>query len=265
MTTLSSYLPIANNLARWQAIEEKQPQVATATKYFEANIGNVKSISDLVNNSRLFNYAMTAFGLGDKTYAKGLMTKVLEGGVTSSSALANKLNGPNIKAFAKAFDFADNGASTTASSALVSTVVNRYAENALETDQGQQNPGVQLALYFQRNAPNITNIYGILADKNVLTVVQTALGISPLTAAEPIDTQAAQLKAKLNIADFQDPKKLQTFISRFAANYDANNSSSSSSSPNYANALTLGATSTSSVGIDPSLLLAAANSRMGSF
>jgi hypothetical protein len=237
MTTLSSYLTIANNINRWLAATAQNPGVSVATNYFEQNIGKVKSADDLVNNPRLFDYAMTAFGLGDMTYAQGLMKQVLAQGVTSSNALANTLPNPNILAFAKAFDFADNGASTTNSATLVANVVNRYLENSLQTAQGEQDPGVQLALYFQQNAPNITSIYGILADKNLLTVVQTALGISPLTSAEPIDTQAHMLSSLVNISDFKDPAKLQLFIERFAALYDSSSSSgangglSSASSP----------------------------------
>jgi hypothetical protein len=253
MTTLSIYTPIAGNLAKWQAIVAKNPENAVQTKYFQANIGSVKSAAAFVKNPRLFNYAMTAFGLGDRTYAKGLMTQVLTQGVAKTTALANKLNDPNILAFAKTFDFAANGATTTSSSKLVSTVVNRYAENALETDQGKQNPGVELALYFQQHAPAVTSVYGILADKKLLTVVQTALGISPLTAAEPIDTQAKLMGDKFKIADFQDPKKLQTFIARFAAGYDATNGATSASS-----SATLGG-----FGLDPALLLSLQGQRFG--
>lgn len=271
MSTISSYLQISKNLSKWQAIEAKKPEVSTATKYFQNNIGKVKNANDLINNPRLFNYAMTAFGLGDRTYAKGLMKQVLQQGVTSSKALANKLNDPNIQAFAKAFDFAGNGATTTSSSTLVSTVVNRYTENALETDQGQQNPGVQLALYFKQHAPSITSAYGILADKNILTVVQTALGISPLTQAEPVDTQYRLLNQKLNIKDFQDPKKLDAFISRFAAMYDANNNDPTSASytgSSAANAVLLDASMAGTngvIGIDQNLLLQIAGKSTSAF
>jgi hypothetical protein len=229
----------------------------------------VKSASDLLNNTRLFDYAMTAFGLGAQLDSKGLMKKVLQQGVTSGSALANTLNNPNILAFAKAFDFAGKGSATTSSSTFVNTVVNRYVENALETNQGQQNPGVELALYFKQNAPKLTSVYGILADKNLLTVVQTALGISPYTSAEPIDTQYAMLSKQIKLADFQDPKKLQAFISRFAAMYDLN-SDSAAGGANYTgsnapNALLLDGAQTGlgMVGFDTNLLSQVANLQSG--
>jgi hypothetical protein len=264
-TTLSAYLTVANNLSQWQTIAAKTPAVQTATKYFEQNIGRVTSAKQLVSNPRLFNYAMTAFGLGDRIYAKGLMEKVLQQGVTSSKALANTLGNSNILAFAKAFDFADHGAATTSSSSLVNQVVDRYIENSLETSQGQQDPGVQLALYFRVHAPSVTSVYGILADKQLLTVVQTALGISPMTAAEPIDTQAKMLTANLKLSDFQDPKKLQKFIERFCAQYDANNNQPGATTSNPATttwtlaSLFQTASGSGTAAINPATLLSAAS------
>jgi hypothetical protein len=255
MTTLSSCLQIAANQTKWQSIAAKSPDVAMQTKYFEENIGKVKSIDDFIEDTRLFDYAMTAFGLGDLTYAKGMMKKVLEGGV-GEDALTLTLTRSNIKDFATAFDFAGQGEETTSSSTLVENVASRYAEQALETQQGEMNPGVELALYFQRKAPDITSTYGILADSKILTVVQTALGISPLTTSQSVDSQASMLKSKIDLTDFQDPKKLQQFIARFAAMYDYNNSSSDENSQSsLVSTLFGGSSSGSTFGVDSSLLL----------
>jgi hypothetical protein len=126
-------------------------------------------------------------------------------------------------------------------------------------------------LHFQQQAPNITSVYGILADKNLLTVVQTALGISPMTSAQPVDTQFRLLSSKLNLMDFQDPKKLNAFISRFAAMYDLNNGDASSASytaANAPNAILLGAAMDGTggvMGIDQNLLLQVASQRSTSF
>ena len=228
-STLSTYLQISNNLTKWQNLTASQPEVQQQTAYYQANIGSVGSPAGLVNNYRLFSYVLNAYELGDMSYAKGLFQQVLEQGTGSTNDLAYTLNNPQMLALAQTFDFADNGASATSSAAVQTGVVNNYIQQTLETNQGQSDPGVQLALYFQQNAPNITSVYNILADKNLLTVVQTALGISPLTSAEPIDTQANLIAQKLNINDFQNPKKLQTFIERFAVLYDENNGGTNAS------------------------------------
>jgi hypothetical protein len=264
MTTLTTYLQIAENRDKWRSIAAKAPEAATATQYFKEHIGDVKSADAFMKDARLFNYAMTAFGLGDMTYAKGMMQKVLEGGVDSDS-LAVRLNNSNIRAFAETFDFADKGEETTADTTLVDNVVSRYSEQALETSQGEQNPGVQLALYFQEHAPDINNIYGILADSKILTVVQTALGISTLTASQSIDKQASMLKSLVDLDDFKDPTKLKQFISRFAAMYDYNNSSDENSQSSLLSTLFDTSSSSSSFGVDSSLLLSLQGMRIGSF
>ena len=93
-------------------------------------------------------------------------------------------------------------------------------EQQLESDQGVQDVGVQLALYFQRVAPTITNEYGILADPNLLEVAQTIFGLSPARSATNVDAQAKALSQLMPISDLQDPKKLQQPTERFTAMYD---------------------------------------------
>jgi hypothetical protein len=83
MTTVGTYLSVTKNLDRWRGIAARAPQVASDTKYFLANIGKATTIDALMKDRRLFNYAMKAFGLGDRTYAVGMMRKVLEQGVDS--------------------------------------------------------------------------------------------------------------------------------------------------------------------------------------
>jgi len=102
-----------------------------------------------------------------------------------------------------------------------------------------------------------------LSDMTYATVVQTALGISPLTSAEPIDTQAHMLSALINISDFKNPAKLLSFIERFAALYDSSNGGSNAGLTSSGSTVlslfnSLAATS-SGGGIDPALLLQAQN------
>lgn len=260
-TTLSSYLLVNKNLSKWQTITSKQPDVALQTKYYQDNITKVKTIDQFVNNYRLFSYAMTAFGLGDRvSYAKGLIRKVLQEGTQDRAALAYKLNDSRILAFARTFDFKVYGEGTTQTLAVRDQVVAQYTAQALESAQGKYNQGVQMALYFKRKAPELTNIYGILADKTLLSVVQTALDISPYMSNQPIDSQAKLLSSKLKIADFKDAKKLDNFIQRFTAMYDMNNGGTGTSTGQTANALIAGS---SAVGISSDLLTTLQGLKLG--
>jgi hypothetical protein len=239
------------------------PTVAQATKYYKANIGSVTSAAQLVNNPRLFNYVMNAFGLSNMTYAKALMQKAMEQGTLNSKALANTLNNPDVLALVSTFNFASYGTKTTMQTAVTAGVVNKYVMQTLETNQGNTNPGVELALYFQQHASSITNGYSILADKNLLTVVQTTLGISSYTSAENIDTQAAQFDKLLKYTDFQTPKKVQQFLERFTAQYDYQNPTASSSSASSQATSLFSSTSSSSSGVSVSLLMSINSLKLG--
>ena len=219
-STTSAYLAVSQNLPRYQAMTAAEPAVKTATAYYEANIGSVTSIHDFVGNYRLLSYALDAYGLGDQINATALITKVLEGGVSNPNSLANTLSNSAWKAFAAAFNFVGAGASSVSSATGVETTTSDYVEQQLESDQGAQNAGVELALYFQRVAPTVTSEYGILADPNLLEVAQTIFGLSPATSAENIDTQAQTLSGLMPISDLQDPTKLQQLTERFTAMYD---------------------------------------------
>ena len=196
-STTSSYLSVENNLARYQKLEAQKPAVKTATAYYNANIGKVSTIAQFVGNYRLLSYALQAYGLGNQINSTALIKKVLQEGVTSSKALANTLPNTAWKAFAKAFDFVDSGATPPKSASSVATTTGNYVEQQLESDQGQSDPGVQLALYFKRVAPTITSGYGILADKNLLEVAQTIFSLPATSSSAQIDAEATQFSKLL--------------------------------------------------------------------
>ena len=216
-STTTAFLAVTQNLSRYQAMTAAEPAVKTATAYYEAKIGSVSSVQDLVGNYRLLSYALNAYGLGDQINNKGLITKVLEGGVSNSKSLANTLPNSRWKAFAAAFNFVDSGATSPSSPSAVTTTTSDYVEQQLESDQGGQDVGVQLALYFQRVAPTVTSEYGILADTNLLQVAATIMGLSPSVAA---DLQPKTLSELMPVSDLQDPVKLQQLTERFTAMYD---------------------------------------------
>jgi hypothetical protein len=202
---------------------------------------------------------MKAYGLDDMTYAKGLITKLLNEGTTSNSALANTLSDPRYKAFAQAFDFADLGSVATSTSAATTGTVSKFVEQTFEDNEGSQNTGVQLALYFKRNASSVTSAYGLLGDSAMLKVVQTAYGISPYAGAADIDTQAAYLNKVLNIKDLQDPTKVDKLVERFTAMWDASGNNTSSTTPT--NVLLAG--DSSSTGLSADLLMSIAGLKLG--
>jgi hypothetical protein len=230
VTTTSAYLMVMQNLPKTQAMTADEPAVKTASAYYAANIGSVSSISSFVNNYRLLSYALDAYGLGDQINSKALITQVLEGGVSNPKSLANTLSNTAWQAFATAFNFTGQGVSSISTASAITTTTNNYVEQQLETEQGEHDPGVQLALYFQRVAPTVTNAYGILADPNLLEVVQTIFGLAPESSASNIDAEASAISKLVPISDLTDPTKLKQLTERFTAMYDLDYGPSSGAS-----------------------------------
>ena len=223
----------SRNLPQSQAMTAADPTVSRQTSYFLANIKNVKTSSDFVNNYQLFSYAMQAYGLSDMIYAKAYMQKIMDGGVQNSTSLANQLTDPRFKAFAEAFDFGDLGASTTQNDTSNTNTTNAFIEQTLENNVGQQNQGAQIALYFQRQAPHITSAAQIMGDKALFQFVQTAFGVPTFSATTDaaISDEKAIINSKVPMADLGDPTKVQKMITRFSALWDLKNSNAAASSP----------------------------------
>ncbi len=258
LTTLASYRLVSENLDRSLATTAAQPTVARQTEYYLENIESVKSIDDFLGNDRLFNYAMKAFGLEEMSYAKAFMRKVLTEGIDSEDAFANSLSDSRYKEFVKTFNFVRYGSTTMTFPEAQQETVDRYVRQVVEENAGDQNEGVRLALYFDRKASTITSAYSILADKALLEVVRTATGLPESLSLLDIDKQAEILSSKIDIEDFQDPEKLQSFLTRFTAMWEIDNPSNPSQIPS----LLLGQT-TQTVGINADLLFTLQSLKLG--
>ena len=256
-STFTSYSLIARDLDATLARKAAQPDVARETAYYKAKIGDVKSIDDFLGDRRLYAYAMKAYGLEDMTYAKAFMRKVLTEGVSDRTAFANRLADDRYVAFAKAFDFQTYGAGTTTLAAATTDTTAAYLRQSVESDAGSDDTGVRLALYFARVAPTVSSGYGVLADPALSQVIKTMLGLPDAASSEAIARQAAVIEARVDLASFKDPAKLQRFVQRFTAIWDAQNNAAS------APVLTLFADSTTQ-GLDASLLLSLQRIRSGS-
>ena len=230
LTAVDAYTIASKNLDQQLAAVAKTPEVKRETDYYLAHIGNVKSIDDFMKDKRLVTYAMTAYGLGDLSYATAFVRKLLQGGIDDPKAMANQLADARYTAFVKTFNFVDYGAATTAFDSVQQGTVDLYKRQTLEQNVGNENEGARLALYFQRQAPSIKGSLNILADAALLKVAQTALGLSPYMSNLSIEAQQALIDKKLNVADLQDPTKLSKFLNRFTSLYDLQNPTTGASS-----------------------------------
>lgn len=223
MSTLQDFRQVARNQDRSEAMVRARPDVKRNIEYFQANIGKVTTADELLKDDRLYRFVMEAFDLGSQIYARGLIRKVLNEGVSDPAATANRMSDPKFKEMATVLGLKEAGGATLKQPAIVQAIVDRYVDVKLEVSAEERNPAVRLALYFQRKAPRITNWYQVLADRALQKVVFTALKIPDQAALQDLDRLKEKLDKRFDISDFRKPEKVQAFLDRFAAMYDLQN------------------------------------------
>lgn len=225
ITTYTSYTMVTRDLSRSLKAVEKQPAVQREVDYYMATVGSIKTVDQFVSNRRIMNFAMSAYGLEDMSYAKAFVRKILNEGHDDSAAFVNKLADKRYLEFAKAFDFKRYGAATTAFTATQKGVSDLYVRQKLETQAGSDNEGLRLALYFQRHAGKLASATEILTDGAMTQVAKTALRLPDTFSLMDIDKQIAVMEKRINVADFKDTAKLNQFLKRFATLWDVDNAS----------------------------------------
>lgn len=219
LSTSMSYRLITRDIDKSLDRVGNQAAVKRETAYFEANIGKVKSVEEFLENTRLFNYAMKAFGLADMAYAKGFMKKVLKEGVTDSDSFANKLSDKRYAEFAKVFDFTTRGAQMTSYNAARDGTMNSYIARVTVNGALEQSEADKIeTAYFSENIVKVESIDDLLDDARLLTYALTAFRI------EGLDWSRADL-AKILEGGVSDPdspanKHENPNVARFAAAFD---------------------------------------------
>lgn len=213
ISTYLLYRTYAADLPKTLSRISAQSDVSNAAKYYQANIGNVKTVDEFMNNSRLFTYAMSAFGLGDMAYAKAFMKKVLTSDLTDPKSFVNKLTDPRFADFAQAFQFSTDG--TLASQPTVAQ--NSTEENdtiGLYTQQ-QVNKGTAAATeatYYQAAIGSVTSVDQLMSNSRLLNFAITAFGLGSANVTN------ATIKAVLT-SDLSDPNSLANTLSGSNPNF----------------------------------------------
>lgn len=229
VSLIASYNRLSSNLETSIKRVSEQPVIKREAEYYQKNIGNIKSVDDFMENPRIYNFALKAFGLEDMQYAKAFIRKVLNEGIDDPKAFSLQLSDQRFREFATAFNFKRYQAATTSFDRVQSGAVNMYLRNSLESQSGEESEALRLSLYFERKAGTVTSAYSILADKALYQVTRTALSLPNAMSGADIDKQAAILKEKVDIEKLGDPAYVKKMITRFLAQYEVQNSSALSS------------------------------------
>lgn len=231
MTTVASYQQLARNLDKSLARVATRADVKLEAEYYLKRIGDLETVDDFLKDERAFRFAMTAHGLKDMIYAKAFIRKVLTEGIDGNKAFAVQLADPRFRDFAETFNFARHGKTATNFTKAQQGTVDKYVRITLEDDAGKSDEGLRLALYFKRKAPEVTSIFGLMADPALYKVVQTALGLPQAASSVDIDRQAAFIGGKIDIAKIKDGSGVEQFLTRFTARWQMATGAAAASLP----------------------------------
>ncbi|TCA51063.1 DUF1217 domain-containing protein [Rhizobium pisi] len=216
-------------------VKDKASKDATAeVDYFAKGMAKVKSLDDFLNDSRLTGLVLKANNLDPKNYDKATLKKIFTSDPDDKKSYLNTKADARFKDIVAAFNFDKDGNLTRAK---IGAIQNKAAEDhtqqlfvqqTMETQQGQSNDGVRLALYFSRKAPSITSIYSILGDKALYQVITTAYSLPTQISGMDVAKQADLVGRFVKLEDLQDPKKVDKLLRRFTAMYDVKNNTQQS-------------------------------------
>ncbi|MCS3726312.1 DUF1217 domain-containing protein [Bradyrhizobium betae] len=221
----------ASTATTQQQAAVKAQATKDATEYQQA-IAGIDKVSDLLANRPMVDFILLAKGLNPSKVSDDFLKKVFASDLNDKKSFVNTQSDPRFAEIVASFNFDAKGnvarlptMGPQKRDQFLETQTN-YLEQSLEQQQGDTNPGVRLALYFQRKAGDITSAYDILADKALSEVFRTAFDLPDSMAAMPIDQQAKFVDKFMKIKDLSDPAKVEKLLSRFSAMYDVKNSDS---------------------------------------
>ena len=193
---------------------DAQTAAATETAYFTSRIGQVKTIADLLGDSRLKAYVTQAFGLSASLTTKTI-TSALTSDLGNPYSVAN-VQGGAVLAMAKAFAFTTAGTPSTRAQAQTSAqqdaTVARYDANA-GVDSATQSAA---AAYYRAHIGAVQSVGDLESDPKLLSYVETAYGLDSTTSAT---TLASLLEARQSLVETAPTASLLAM--KLAFNVDA--------------------------------------------
>ncbi|MBR0779099.1 DUF1217 domain-containing protein [Bradyrhizobium diazoefficiens] len=197
--------------------------------YYQETMASIKSVSDLLANKKMVDVILVSKGLDPAKVTTAYLKKIFSSDLNDPKSFANTESDPRFAEIAASFNFDKDGniarlpmMGPQKRDQFLATQKN-FVEQNLEQQQGDTNPGVRLALYFQRKAGSITSPFDILADKALSEVFRTTFDLPDQMAAMDIDQQAKVVEKYIKIKDLGDPTKVAKLLNRFSAMYDAKN------------------------------------------
>lgn len=176
------------------------PAAAELNKqYFEAHIGSVTSVDDLVNDARMLSIVKTAYGLPSTTL-KSTVKNILTSDLSDPDNYATTFGGAGYEALTKGFNFQPDGSlasGATAQTAVQTATATSQYMSLYDDKQDADDEG--LYSYYRGYIGKVDNFDDLKGTKKLYNFVLAAFGFDPAT------TKESTIKKALT-SDLTDPK-----------------------------------------------------------
>ncbi|WP_439579076.1 DUF1217 domain-containing protein [Elioraea sp.] len=180
---------------------------------FRERAAEIGSIDELIKDRRTLTFVLEAFQLEGEVDKRAVVKRLLTDDPEDKRSFANRMVDPRYRQINQAFGGKDGA--PLADAALVDKIIKQTLTNRFEKANGEANPGLREALYFQRMIGTISDIKGLMGDKVLTAVARTALGLPKQFGLLEYEQQRTILERRLDPTKFQDP----TWVNRFAQRY----------------------------------------------
>ncbi|WP_377295937.1 DUF1217 domain-containing protein [Rhizobium sp. SGZ-381] len=188
--------------------------VTTETNYFNAMMGEIGSVDDLLNNDRLRSYLFTSYGVSDSYYSRSFLRGVLSSDTGDSASYINQTLGPERDALnAQVADAQTRlaAATTTAEKTKINTEISGY-ESKLSGLQTYYD----MADAFNFKADGTTPAGGAQTAVQKETINDLYLSrqtrVSTATAINEADYFKEKMASVDNVSDIIADRRLYNFI-----------------------------------------------------
>ncbi len=194
---------------RWEARKD----VTRDVERFRERAAEIGSIEELMKDRRTLTFVLEAFQLEGEVDKRAVINRLLTDDPEDPRAFANRMVDPRYRQINR--DFGGKEGPPLADAALVDKIIQQTLTNRFEKANGEANPGLREAMYFQRMIGTVSDVKGMMGDKVLTAVARTALGLPKQFGLLEYEQQKAILEKRLDPEKFKDPAWVNRFVQRY--------------------------------------------------
>lgn len=211
-------------------LKAAREKAQTEAKYYTDAMQRIGSRDELLADRKALDILLMSKGIDPSTVTDDFLKQAFNSDPADPKSFVNTQTDKRFAQIVGTFNFDSKGeidrssAGEAQNGGEVVATQDLYVRQMLETQQGEENPGVRLALYFERMSDSITDPYVILGDEALMEFFRVTFSLPAEIGNMDVDQQAKIVEKKLNLEDLADPEKVRKLVQRFTIMYDLENS-----------------------------------------